>query len=182
MLSLSPSYPTTKTSPAPPPSLVFLRRTSIPVNVMPKAVPMLLCAVNSLLNERRSFPAFSKASSAGIGSVADVYKGSPSAPLAFSAFSQSPASVAEGKGEALPEVLLLSEPKAFAFSWSRLYCASTWWPKRRYWRKDCITKGAAQSRKNVTKRKWQRRKEKSHDRHRLASRQYGAVGVHSVDK
>lgn len=83
---------------------------------MPNTVPMLLCAVSDLLNERRPIPAFSKASSAGTGSVADVCKGSPSSLLDCSALSESLGSVAEEDGEAVPDVSLLSGPKTFAFS------------------------------------------------------------------
>ena len=158
MMSLSPSYPTTKTFPLPPPSFVVLSRTSIPVSAVPRLIPKLLhdAAVVALLIMSGCFPSWLGGPDLETGG--EVFGPIP-APLcvwlgACSAFSGSrvsgngnvAGSVEEEEdvedepcsGCAGREVSWPCRPKAMAFSWSLLYWALTCFPNRRYCRKDCI--------------------------------------------
>lgn len=152
ILSCSPSYPTTKTVPLSPPSLVVRFLTLIPVNAVPRAVPIVRCvaAVDALLisGGRGSGCSSSSVSSSAMG-------GKPfgslctSSPVECSALSGSRVSMVSsevaGEGLAVVETAEDVRPSASlprlnasAFSLSLSYCLVACFMKRRYCKKDCI--------------------------------------------
>ncbi len=154
MLSCSPSYPTTNTFPLSPPSLVVRFLTLMPVNAVPRAVPIVRCvaAVDALLigaGRSCGLSSPSIASSAVGGRSSASF--SASSPLDCSAFSGSRVSmvssgvaggrlaVVEGRlEEDVRPSSSLPRRNASAFSLSLSYCLVTCFLKRRYCRKDCI--------------------------------------------
>ena len=141
-MSLSPSYPTTKTFPPPPPSLVVLSRTSMPVRAVPRLVPKLLhdAAVVALLIKSGCTRPWLEVPGFQGGETFDPVSvplcASPGACSAFSGsrvsgngevggsveemdeFDDEPCSICAGR-----EVPWPCRPSATAFSWSLSYWA-----------------------------------------------------------
>jgi hypothetical protein len=148
--SLGPSYPTTKTLPSPP-SCVLRRRTSMPVRVLPRAVPWLCCVV---VLDRVSSGMCPCSSSSFSSSLSWDSRGRPS----FSSLSSvmfrkaRPRSKSVSCAPSLEDVS--GESNSFLpASWSRCCCVvrtlllSSWaWSvarKRRYCKKDCMFQSSA---------------------------------------